>query len=110
MFFPIGMFPVIMIAAATVFFDPGWPRRWLRLLARAFARPLAPVPVPVPKHAPAVTWPHRLALAGFAAFALVQVVMPCRRTTSPSAPSPNAWLDLPHALGQAPGRPRTRSS
>jgi vitamin K-dependent gamma-carboxylase len=78
MFFPIGMFPVIMIAAATVFFDPGWPRRWLRLLARAFARPLAPAPVPVPKHAPAVTWPHRLALAGFAAFALVQVVMPFR--------------------------------
>ena len=27
--FPIGMFPLIMTAAATVFFDPSWPRRWL---------------------------------------------------------------------------------
>jgi hypothetical protein len=26
--FPIGMFPFIMIAAATVFFDPSWPRRF----------------------------------------------------------------------------------
>ena len=31
-FFSIGMFPVIMAIATTVFFDPGWPRR---LLARA---------------------------------------------------------------------------
>lgn len=28
--FQIGMFPFIMIAAATLFFDPAWPRRWLR--------------------------------------------------------------------------------
>jgi hypothetical protein len=27
--FPIGMFPVIMVIAALVFFPPGWPRRWL---------------------------------------------------------------------------------
>jgi vitamin K-dependent gamma-carboxylase len=27
--FPIGMFPVIMMLAATVFFEPAWPRRWL---------------------------------------------------------------------------------
>jgi vitamin K-dependent gamma-carboxylase len=31
LFFPIGMFPAIMIVAATVFFSPSWPRR---LLAR----------------------------------------------------------------------------
>jgi vitamin K-dependent gamma-carboxylase len=29
--FPIGMFPVIMSLSALVFFDPSWPRRWLRL-------------------------------------------------------------------------------
>ncbi|MEM6955002.1 MAG: HTTM domain-containing protein [Myxococcota bacterium] len=26
--FNIGMFPIIMSVAATVFFDPAWPRRW----------------------------------------------------------------------------------
>jgi hypothetical protein len=33
--FPIGMFPWIMIAAATIFFEPDWPRRFLRSLSRA---------------------------------------------------------------------------
>jgi len=28
--FPIGMFPWIMVVAGTVFFEPGWPRRWVR--------------------------------------------------------------------------------
>ena len=28
--FDIGMFPFIMIAASTLFFDPSWPRRFLR--------------------------------------------------------------------------------
>lgn len=28
-FFAIGLFPVIMIVAATVFFEPNWPRRFL---------------------------------------------------------------------------------
>lgn len=28
--FPIGMFPVIMSVAALVFFEPDWPRSWLR--------------------------------------------------------------------------------
>ncbi len=65
--FPIGMFPVIMIAAATVFFEPGWPRRWLRRLA----------PPPAPAPATHARWRH-LAVAGFAVFALVQVVLPFR--------------------------------
>jgi vitamin K-dependent gamma-carboxylase len=37
--FPIGMFPVIMMLAATVFFDAGWPRRLLRLPAPASSQP-----------------------------------------------------------------------
>lgn len=28
--FPIGVFSWVMIASTTIFFDPGWPRRWLR--------------------------------------------------------------------------------
>jgi hypothetical protein len=35
--FPIGMFPFIMIVAATVFFDPSWPRRLLRWRGQASA-------------------------------------------------------------------------
>ena len=27
--FPIGLFPWLMTMAATVFFDPAWPRRWI---------------------------------------------------------------------------------
>ena len=32
--FPIGMFPVIMITAATLFFDPAWPARAIRKVHR----------------------------------------------------------------------------
>jgi vitamin K-dependent gamma-carboxylase len=41
--FPIGMFPWIMIASATVFFAPDWPRRFVRKAMSAFHRPGAPV-------------------------------------------------------------------
>jgi vitamin K-dependent gamma-carboxylase len=37
--FPIGMFPWIMVTAATVFFEPSWPRRWLRLPAATLSTP-----------------------------------------------------------------------
>jgi len=37
--FPIGMFPWIMIAAATLFFSPSWPRRSLIPSSIAEARP-----------------------------------------------------------------------
>jgi hypothetical protein len=65
--FPIGMFPFIMISAATIFFEPSWPRRFL---------PLAP-----PQPAPLVVWPT----PRFAALVLVtglyvalQVLAPLR--------------------------------
>ena len=40
--FPIGMFPWIMMVTATVFFAPGWPRRFMR---RTESREL-PTPAP----------------------------------------------------------------
>lgn len=48
--FNIGMFPFIMTAAATIFFDPSWPRRLLRRfpapdLSLAPARPLRAAPL-----------------------------------------------------------------
>lgn len=47
--FNIGMFPWIMIAGATVFFPPGWPRLWLSRVGALFAR-----------RWPRATWPRRL--------------------------------------------------
>jgi hypothetical protein len=55
-----------MIAAATVFLSPSWPRRWLRRPAWSLAEPLPSASAP------------RLALAAFACFALLQVGLPLR--------------------------------
>lgn len=65
--FPIGMFPVIMVLAALVFFPPHWPRALLGRLRRA------------PATSPLCTahWrPHFIALA--LVYAAVQVVLPLR--------------------------------
>lgn len=35
--FPIGVFPVVMMASATLFLDPSWPRRWLGRFGRSGA-------------------------------------------------------------------------
>lgn len=40
--FPVGIFSWVMVVAATAFFEPGWPRRWVArvvLLQRWFPRP-----------------------------------------------------------------------
>jgi vitamin K-dependent gamma-carboxylase len=39
--FPIGMFPWLMSACATLFFDPAWPRRWLPPMAAALPAAVA---------------------------------------------------------------------
>lgn len=66
--FPIGMFPFIMVVAATSFFSPDWPRRVLRL------RPLS-MPAP-PARAPGAL--SRVAMAAAATYALLQVTLPFR--------------------------------
>ncbi|MAT24453.1 MAG: hypothetical protein CMN29_05680 [Sandaracinus sp.] len=40
--FPIGIFPWLMSAAATVFFEPGWPRHFARLVGRPRTAPALP--------------------------------------------------------------------
>lgn len=72
-FFHIGMFPLIMIIATTAFFSPSWPRRFLRGPAPALPK-LGP---------PSLTLARRLALAGFALYALVQVAVPLRHFAYP---------------------------
>lgn len=74
--FSIGMFPLIMSAAATIFFAPSWPRRLGALFGgrlvsmRAWTRPAVDTSARRPLH---------LALAtGLALFAFVQVVAPLR--------------------------------
>lgn len=66
--FPIGMFPVIMVLGALVFFSPRWPRRILRgaLLAQG-------------PSAPATPWAARPPfLACAAAYAALQLLVPLR--------------------------------
>lgn len=67
--FNIGMFPLIMIVAATVFFEPDWPRRFLRRSPRR-SLPTGP--------AAAWTWRGKVAFGAFAVFAVVQIAMPLR--------------------------------
>lgn len=74
--FSIGMFPLIMTAAATIFFDPSWPRRLASVFGgrlvrvREWARPATPSVARRPLH---------VALAiGLATFACFQVFAPLR--------------------------------
>lgn len=65
--FQIGMFPPIMIALATVFFAPSWPRRLFG------SRGPAPVIAP-----PRLTFGRRAALAALVLYASCQVLVPMR--------------------------------
>lgn len=67
--FPIGMFPWIMMASATVFFDPAWPRKLI-------ARLRGSVPVTTPESAPAIG--SRLAFGAAALLLAWQLLVPMR--------------------------------
>jgi len=70
--FPIGVFPWLMVGAATVFFEPDWPRR---LLARFGAR------VAVPRVRAVRRSPVLLALA--VVWVVVQLALPLRHLAYP---------------------------
>ena len=80
MFFNIGIFPWLTIAATTIFFAPDWPRqaaRWLH--GRVGALPAqVPTPVPAARALPAAVL---MAMAGWLA---VQLVLPIRAGAFPS--------------------------
>lgn len=73
--FPIGMFPWIMVAAATLFFPPSWPRRFLHRVMPADAR------------APAWSPPRWLGPL-LAAHCALQTALPVRRLTDTTS---SAW-------------------
>lgn len=72
-FFNIGMFPFIMTVAATIFFDPSWPRRFVRAAAPA----LRAAPVSSPSR-----W-QRAGLAALGVFCAFQVLVPLRHFAYP---------------------------
>lgn len=75
LFPPIGMFPVIMVVAALVFFDPAWPRRWV------WRRPGVARDPGVDGHLPGPVWTSRWAGLGAAAalwFLVLQMALPLR--------------------------------
>jgi hypothetical protein len=75
----IGVFPWLMIASSTVFFDPDWPRR----VARRFGGAGVPTDPPAPLGDP--WWErHRRAVAvTIVAWALLQVALPLRHLAYP---------------------------
>lgn len=83
--FPIGVFPWLMVAMATVFFDPSWPRALARRVRRV--RRQAPAPVEVedladPRPRPP-RWQTRLCIAAATAWVLVQLALPLRHLAYP---------------------------
>jgi hypothetical protein len=68
--FPIGVFPLLMIGVATIFFSPSWPRRWLGQTT------VEPTPG---RH----LHPIGITLASF--FVTAQIVMPLRHLAYPGA-------------------------
>ncbi|HYH98485.1 HTTM domain-containing protein [Hyalangium sp.] len=79
--FPIGMFPVIMVTAALVFFDSSWPRWWGERLRAVFRRESHSQVQPERLEAPALAapgWKARLALGAAVAYGVLQLVLPLR--------------------------------
>jgi vitamin K-dependent gamma-carboxylase len=68
--FPIGMFPFIMVVAATVFLAPDWPLR-VRAALRRLPMPRSEAPRPF------VAWPRVVTIA-FCALLALQIAMPLR--------------------------------
>jgi hypothetical protein len=87
--FHIGVFPWLMLAATTLFFDPSWPRRlpWIGSRIAATLDAGAPEPeVPSPRK-------RRVILASLAAFALLELALPLRHHLYPGDV---AWTEEGH--------------
>jgi vitamin K-dependent gamma-carboxylase len=80
--FPIGMFPVIMVISALVFFSASWPRwAWAQLQRLRGREASLPEPRPAvegPREPPVPGRRARWALGAAVAYGLLQLVLPLR--------------------------------
>jgi vitamin K-dependent gamma-carboxylase len=94
--FHIGMFPWIMIVAATLFFPPDWPRHWLRKIATLAPRlPSARrllVALALPERRHVAAWrADAIVLLPLALYAIIQLTLPVRYWFEPRSP---AWTGI----------------
>ncbi|HKO89723.1 MAG TPA: HTTM domain-containing protein [Polyangiaceae bacterium] len=76
--FPIGMFPVIMVLGALVFFPPDWPRTlWARLRRTFSAQASAPVAAPRMEGGP-TRLVSRFAVYALGLYCALQLLVPLR--------------------------------
>lgn len=80
--FPIGMFPVIMVTGALVFFEASWPRRLFHglraCLARTSVATSAASETPATPALSAPGWKGQVALGLALTYAVMQVAIPLR--------------------------------
>ena len=85
--FNIGLFPFIMTCAATLFFAPSWPRRWLGLLMTWVGRTPPELPRPTVTERSALShrspWRQRLGYGLLAGFCAWQLLVPLRHYLYP---------------------------
>lgn len=83
--FEIGVFPLLMIAATTLFFEPSWPR--------AFGRRILPRPAEGASGRAPAARPGALCLSFLALWAAVQLLLPLRHLAYPGDVS---WTEEGH--------------
>ena len=84
LFFSIGLFPLIMMLAVLVFFEPEWPRRWIlpQAIADETPGPVAHGPATASRRWQPAGALFAAAVAGYCAF---QVLMPLRHWVYPGS-------------------------
>jgi vitamin K-dependent gamma-carboxylase len=88
LWFSIGVFPWLMLALSTAFFDPSWPRR-LPVIGRFVSRWLSAKPLGQPLSAHRAAWTYPLSGLWFA----FQLVLPLRHWLYPGDV---AWTEEGH--------------
>lgn len=88
--FSIGIFPWLMIAATTIFFEPDWPRR---LLSRVRRATVAGPPPAEPPTSVELTPARRLGIAGVGGWVALQLFLPLRHFLYPGVAS---WTEEGH--------------
>jgi vitamin K-dependent gamma-carboxylase len=83
--FSIGIFPWMTLCATTLFFDPGWPRRWLGLVTGKFQPGARPERLERSREKPVMVL--------FGIFLLYNIFMPMRPLVYPG---PVAWTEEGH--------------